>query len=119
MNSRTRRYYGEKMLADGTDAAYPPTPSEVQQWRDGVGSNMVPNGTRQYEDPAGNRGPVQTTYQQRPAPPGPGKGGAPKPHQVQQLMMDQTSYGTQPVQQIGRTVQRTQPVLMRTVERVK
>ena len=130
MNRRPRRYYGEKMLADGTDAAYPPTPAEEQQWQDGVGYNMVPNGTRQYVDPAGNRGPVQTTYQKAVPPPmsGPGKSGQPKPLPTQRLMMDQVIHGTQPLRQlVGRQTAtpqgngETQPVqqLTRTVERVK
>ena len=87
MNSRPRRYYGEKMLADGTDSAYPPTPSQEQQWQDGVDYNSIPNGTRQYVDPSGNRGPVQTTYQKAipPTMSGPGKSGRQTPQPMQQI----------------------------------
>ena len=68
--SPIRRYYGEKMMADGTDAAYPPTPSEEQQWQDGVGYNSYPIGTKQQstitKDSTGRvtrtPGPVQTAY---------------------------------------------------------
>jgi len=58
------------MMADGTDAAYPPTPSEEQQWQDGVGYNSYPIGTKQQstitKDSTGRvtttPGPVQTAY---------------------------------------------------------
>lgn len=102
-----RRYYGEH-LADGTGPAYPPTPSQEQQWQDGVDYNSVPSGTVQYVDPAGNRGPVQTTYQKA-TPPlmgGPGKSGRMKPLPQDRLVRNEVIQGTQPVQQLARTVER-------------
>ena len=80
-------------MSDGTDAAYPPTPSEEQQWRDGADYNSYPIGTKQQSTVTKDStdrvtttpGPVQTAYGKTISPAEFGGGAQP---------MERATYGT-------------------------